>query len=65
MNRLAKSGVFTAPPVASGNVAAGGGFDWTDFSIGVGAMFGFVLLAGTLAGATLYARRGHARAHAA
>jgi hypothetical protein len=64
MNRLAKSGVLTAPPVPSETVA-GGGFDWTDFAIGLGAMFGFVLLAGALAGATLYARRGHARAHAA
>jgi hypothetical protein len=64
MNRLAKSGVLTAPPVPSETVA-GDGFDWTDFAIGLGAMFGFVLLAGALAGATLYARRGHARAHAA
>jgi hypothetical protein len=64
MNRLAKSGVLTAPPVPSDTVA-GDGFDWTDFAIGLGAMFGFVLLAGALAGATLYARRGHARAHAA
>jgi hypothetical protein len=62
MNRLAKSGVFTAPPVPSDTVA-GDGFDWTDFAIGLGAMFGFVLLAGALAGATLYARR--ARTHAA
>jgi len=61
MNRLAKSGFLTAPPVPSETVA-GGGFDWTDFAIGLGAMFGFVLLAGALAGATLYARRGHARA---
>jgi hypothetical protein len=64
MNRLAKSGVLTAPPVP-GETVAGDGFDWTDFSIGLGAMFGFVLLAGALAGATLYARRGDARAHAA
>jgi hypothetical protein len=64
MNRLAKSGVLTATPVPSDTVA-GDGFDWTDFAIGLGAMFGFVLLAGALAGATLYARRGHARAHAA
>jgi len=64
MNGLAKSGVLTAPPVPSDTVA-GDGFDWTDFAIGLGAMFGFVLLAGALAGATLYARRGHARAHAA
>jgi hypothetical protein len=64
MNRLAKSGVFTASPVRSDTVA-GDGFDWADFAIGLGAMFGFVLLAGALAGATLYARRGHARAHAA
>jgi hypothetical protein len=64
MNRLAKSGVFSTPPVPSDTVA-GDGFDWTDFAIGLGAMFGFVLLAGALAGATLYARRGHARAHAA
>jgi hypothetical protein len=64
MNRLAKSGVFTAPPVPSDTVA-GDGFDWTDFAIGLGAMFGFVLLAGALAGATLYARRGRARTHAA
>jgi hypothetical protein len=64
MNRLAKSGVLTAPPVPSETVA-GDGFDWTDFAIGLGAMFGFVLLAGALAGATLYVRRGHARAHAA
>jgi hypothetical protein len=64
MNRLAKSGVLTAPPVPSDTVA-GDGFDWTDFAIGVGAMFGFVLLGGTLAGATLYARRGDARAHGA
>jgi hypothetical protein len=64
MNRLARSGVFTASPVPSDTVA-GDGFDWTDFAIGLGAMFGFVLLAGALAGATLYARRGHARAHAA
>jgi hypothetical protein len=64
MNRLAKSGVLTAPPVPSDTVA-GDGFDWTDFAIGLGAMFGFVLLAGALAGATLYVRRGHARAHAA
>jgi hypothetical protein len=64
MNRLAKSGVFTASPVPSDTVARDG-FDWTDFAIGLGAMFGFVLLAGALAGATLYARRGHARAHAA
>jgi hypothetical protein len=63
MNRLAKSGILTAPPVPSDTVA-GDGFDWTDFAIGLGAMFGFVLLAGALAGATLYARRGHARAHA-
>jgi len=64
MNRLAESGVLTAPPVPSDTVA-GDSFDWTDFAIGLGAMFGFVLLAGALAGATLYARRGHARAHAA
>jgi hypothetical protein len=64
MNRLAKSGILSAPPVPSDTVA-GDGFDWTDFAIGLGAMFGFVLLAGALAGATLYARRGHARAHAA
>ena len=64
MNRLAKSGVFTASPVPSDTVA-GDGFDWTDFAIGLGAMFGFVLLAGALAGATLYARRGHARTRAA
>jgi hypothetical protein len=64
MNGLAKSGVLTAPPVPSETVA-GDGFDWTDFAIGLGAMFGFVLLAGALAGATLYARRGRARAHAA
>jgi hypothetical protein len=64
MNRLARSGIFTAPSVPSGTVA-GDGFDWSEFAIGVGAMFGFVLLAGGLAGATLYARRGHARAHAA
>jgi hypothetical protein len=66
MNRLAKSGVFTAltaPPAPSATVARDG-FDWTDFAVGLGAMFGFVLLAGGLAGATLYARRGHARAHA-
>jgi hypothetical protein len=64
MNRLAKSGLLTTPPVPS-EAVAGDGFDWTDFAIGLGAMFGFVLLAGALAGATLYARRGHARAHAA
>jgi hypothetical protein len=64
MNRLAKSGVLTATPVPSDTVA-GDGFDWTDFAIGLGAMFGFVLFAGALAGATLYARRGHARTHAA
>jgi hypothetical protein len=64
MNRLARSGVLTAPPVPSDTVA-GDAFDWTDFGIGVGAMFGFVLLGGALAGATLYARRGHARAHGA
>jgi hypothetical protein len=64
MNRLAKSGVFTAPPVPS-DAVADDRFDWTDFAIGLGAMFGFVLLAGALAGATLYARRGHARARAA
>jgi hypothetical protein len=64
MNRLAKSGVFSTPPVPSDTVA-GDGFDWTDFAIGLGAMFGFVLLAGALAGATLYARRGHARTRAA
>jgi hypothetical protein len=64
MNRLAKSGVLTAAPVRSETVA-GDGFDWTDFAIGLGAMFGFVLLGGALAGATLYARRGHARGHAA
>jgi hypothetical protein len=64
MNRLARSGFFTAPPVPSDTVA-GAGFDWSDFALGVGAMLGFVLLAGGLAGATLYARRGHARAHAA
>jgi hypothetical protein len=64
MNRLAKSGVLTAPPVPRETVA-GDGFDWTDFAIGLGAMFGFVLLAGALAGATLYARRGHTRARAA
>jgi hypothetical protein len=70
MNRLARSGVFTVSPVPSNTVAsdtvagesvAGDGFDWADFALGLGAMFGFVLLAG----ATLYARRGHARAHAA
>jgi hypothetical protein len=68
MNRLARSGLFSTPPVPSATGAdtvAGDGFDWTDFSIGLGAMFGFVLLGGALAGATLYARRGHARAHAA
>jgi hypothetical protein len=65
MNRLAKSGVFTAPPVPSGTVSNGAGFDWSDFAIGLGTMFGLVLLAGGLAGATLYARRGQARAHAA
>jgi hypothetical protein len=64
MNRLAKSGVFSTPPVPSDTVARDG-FDWTDFAIGLGAMFGFVLLAGALAGATLYARRGHARTRAA
>jgi hypothetical protein len=64
MNRLAESGVLTAPPVPSDPVA-GDGFDWADFTIGLGAMFGFVLLAGALAGATLYSRRGHARARAA
>ena len=64
MNRLAESGVLTVPPVPRDTVA-GDGFDWSDFAIGLGAMFGFVLLAGALAGATLYARRGHARAHAA
>ena len=64
MNRLAKSGVFSTPPVPSDTVA-GDGFDWTDFAIGLGAMFGFVLLAGAFAGATLYARRGHARTRAA
>jgi hypothetical protein len=64
MNRLAKSGVFSAPSVPSDTVADDG-FDWTDFAIGLGAMFSFVLLAGALAGATLYARRGHARTRAA
>jgi hypothetical protein len=66
MNRLARSGVFTAAAVPSGTVAvAGDGFDWTEFTIGLGAMFGLVLLAGGLAGAALYGRRGHASAHAA
>jgi hypothetical protein len=73
MNRLARSGVFTAlsasqvpsDTVAVADPVAGDGFDWADFAIGLGAMFGFVLLAGVLAGATLYARRGHTRAHAA
>jgi len=73
MNRLARSGVFvTAPaipsdtaPAVPGDTVAGDGFDWGDFAIGLGAMLGFVLLAGGLAGATLYARRGHARTHAA
>jgi hypothetical protein len=60
MNRLAESGVLTSAPVPSDTVA-GDGFDRSDFAIGLGAMFGFVLLAG----ATLYVRRGHARAHAA
>jgi len=68
MNRLATSGVFTAPAVASYTVAgsaSGERFDWTDFAIGLGAMFSLVVLAGALAGATLNARRGHAGAHAA
>jgi hypothetical protein len=64
MNRLARSGIFTAPPVPSGTVS-NDGFDWSDFAMGLGAMFGFVLVAGGLAGATVYARRGHARAQAA
>jgi hypothetical protein len=64
MNRLARSGVFT-PPQAASDAVARDGFDWADFAIGLGAMFGFILLAGALAGATLYARREHARAHAA
>jgi hypothetical protein len=73
MNRLARSGVFlTAPAVPSdtapavpSDAVAGDGFDWADFAIGLAAMLGVVLLAGALAGATLYARRGNARAHAA
>jgi hypothetical protein len=64
MNRLARSGVLTATPVPSETVA-GDGFDWTDFAIGLGAMFGLVLLAAALAGATQYARRGRTRTHAA
>ena len=64
MNRLAKSGVLTATPVSSEGVA-GDGFDWSDFAIGLGAMFGVVLLVGALAGATQYTRRGHPSAHAA
>jgi hypothetical protein len=72
LNRLAASGVFTAPsapsetaPQLPSDTVAADGFDWGDFAIGLGAMFGFVLLAGALAGATLYARRGHAGARAA
>src|SRR5215510_385098 len=49
MNRLVKSGVLTALPVP-GDTVAGDGFDWADFAIGLGAMLGFVLLAGALAG---------------
>ena len=64
MNRLARSGLLTAPQ-APGKTVAGDGFDWPDFAIGLGAMFGVVLLAGALAGATQYARRGHTRARAA
>jgi hypothetical protein len=65
MNRLARSGVFSTPTPVASDGSAGDGFDWSDFGIGVAAMFGFVLLVGALAGATLYARRGQARAHAA
>jgi hypothetical protein len=40
MNRLAASGVFATP-----SRPAGDGFDWGDFGIGAGGMFGLVLVA--------------------
>ena len=36
------------------------GFDWSDFGIGVGAMLGFVLLAGGIAAGVHYGRKGSA-----
>ncbi len=44
MNRLAATGVFAAPVTPAG----GDGFDWGDFGIGAGGMFGVVLLAAGL-----------------
>jgi hypothetical protein len=38
-------------------VVGSSGFDWSDFSIGAGAMLGFVLLAGGIAAGVHYGRR--------
>ena len=44
-----------APPAVGGG---SDGFDWSDFGLGAGAMFGFVLLAGGLAAGAHFGRRG-------
>jgi hypothetical protein len=51
-------GVSPAPPPATGS----GGFDWSDFGIGAGAMLGLVLLLAGLGAAAHYSRRGGIRA---
>ena len=57
MNRLARSGVLSAPIFVATDTAVGSGFDWGDFSIGLGAMLGLVLVAGGLAVGVRTARR--------
>ena len=57
MNRLARNGVLSAPIFVATDTAVGSGFDWGDFSIGLGAMLGLVLVAGGLAVGVRTARR--------
>ena len=48
----------TAVPVT---VASSTGFNWSDFSIGAASMFGLVLLAGGIAAAARFGRKGSVR----
>jgi hypothetical protein len=42
-------------------VVRSGGFDWSDFGMGAGAMLGFVLLAGGIAAGAYYSRKNRVR----
>lgn len=61
MNRLARSGVFSAPIAASTDTVAGDRFDWSDFGIGAGTVLGLVLLASGLVAGAHYTSKNRVR----